>query len=491
MITRLKELLFQNRGARQTITKNAFWLTFSQITSRFIRAAIIIYSARVLGASGYGVFSYLLSLAGMFTIFSDIGINQIMTKEITQKPERTSEYFSTAFWIKIILFSVTATLVIFVGPYFSKIPITSSLFYIIAAIIIFDGLREFSQSIFRAREKMELEAFASVLTNISVTVLGFTVLYFSVSLKLLTLSYAIATGIGAFAAMFIIRKEFKKIFSHFEKNLIKPLIASSWPVALMGIIGAFMLNTDIIMLGWWKTTQEIGFYSAGQKIIQMLYSFPAILAGATFPTLSRLIGQQNNEKSKRLMEISMIATFLMAVPMTIGGIVLGKSIIPLIYGNEYLPAIIPFQILMTTMLIIFPGTLIGNAGLAYGKQKKMATYLAIAAFGNVILNAVLIPVYGIIGSAIATLISQLISNSLSWRMIKKINGFEIFVHVKKIVLAAIIMGITSFVFDKFGLNVIINIVISAAIYFAVLYALKEKTMEEIKTLFKLARITPQ
>lgn len=117
--------------------------------------------------------------------------------------------------------------------------------------------------------------------------------------------------------------------------------------------------------------------------------------------------------------------------------------------------------------------------------------MMIAAFGNIALNAILIPIYGIVGSAIATITSQFISNILAWRMIKKINNFKTFIHVKKIIFAGIVMGAASFIFNKFGLNVIINIIISAGIYFLVLYLLKEKAIEEIKNLFKLARIMPQ
>ncbi|MDI6717480.1 MAG: flippase [Patescibacteria group bacterium] len=488
MLKRLKELLFQNRSAKQTIIKNTFWLSISQVGSRLIRAVVIIYAARVLGAANYGLFSYLLGLAGFFTIFSDIGINQTVTKEISQKPDRASEYFSTAFWIKILLFSLTTAIVLIIAPHFSKISGVATMMYFVVMIIVFDGLREFSQSIYRAKEKMEYEAFANLLTNFSITALGFIALYFTASLKALTFSYAISTGIGALASIIIIRGEFKKVVGYFEKKLVKPLINSAWPIALTGIIGAFMLNTDLIMLGWMRTAEEIGFYSAGQKIIQTLYSLPAIFAGATFPPLSRFVGQQNKEKTKQLIEITMAMVFMIAIPMTVGGVILGKSIISLIYGAEYLPAVISFQILVGTMIIIFPGTLMGNAILAYNKQKKLAVYMAIAAFGNIALNAFLIPVYGIAGSAIATIISQFISNALSWKMIKKINGFETFIHIKKIILATIIMGISSFVFDKFGVNVIINIAVSIGIYAIALYLLKEKIMDEVKLLIRLAKI---
>lgn len=490
MLKRLKELLFQNRSTKQTITKNLFWLSFGQVASRLIRGIIIIYAARIMGANEYGLFSYLLSLAGLFTIFADIGINQTITREIAQKPAEAEKYFSTSFFIKTILFLLTTTLIIFAGPYFSKIEGVAALIHFVAIIVIFDGIREFSMSLFRAREKMELEAVVTLATNLSITLLGFGALYFSTTSELMTLSYSIATGIGALISIIILKSDFKKILVHFNKNLIKPILSMSWPVALTGIIGAFMLNTDTIMLGWWRTAEEIGLYSSGQRIIQMLYTFPAILASAIFPTLSRLIGQKNHEKITQLMELSLTASFLIAFPMAIGGIILGSPIIKFIYGNEYLPGTSSFQVLATTMIIIFPSTLIGNAILAFNKQKSAIIYMSVAAFGNMFFNAILIPRYGIVGSSIATLISQAISNVIAWMVIKKVNDFKIFIHIKKIIFSSIIMGTFSYFLNILGINVLLNIAISSFIYFLMLFILKEKLLEETKSLIKMIKISP-
>lgn len=487
MIKRLKSLLFENRGLRQTITKNVFWLSISQFGSRLIRAIIIIYAARALGAAEYGIFSYLLGLAGFFTIFGDIGINQIITREMAKKPERQSDYFSTAFWIKIFLFLTTAALIVFIAPYFSKIEKANQLIYIVALIMIFDGLREFCFTLFRAKEKMELEALIMVLTNVAITIFGFVALYFYIDSQSLALSYAVATAIGALIAIVILKSEFKIVINKFDKSLITPIVFSAWPILLTGIIGALMFNTDIIMLGWWKTAEEIGLYSAGQKIVLLLYALPAILASAFFPTLSRLIGQGENNKIKQLMEKSVSAAFFIGIPLTIGGIVLARPITELVYGVEYLPSVPIFQILIATLFVVFPSTLIANSLVAYNQQKKLGLYTAIGAGANIVLNAALIPFYGAIGAAIATFISQYANNIPAWRLIKKINNFYIFRHLKKIIAGAIIMGIFSFIFNKSGMNVIINIIISAGIYFGVLYLFKEKIIDEIKII--LAKVT--
>lgn len=479
MITRLKNLLFANKSIKQTIAKNIFWLSISQIGSRLIRAAIIIYAARIIGAAEYGVFSYALSLAGFFTVFSDIGINQLITRELAKYPEKNFSYFSTAFWIKISLFIFVTILIITISPYFSKIKEAIVLVPFIALIVIFDGIREFSLTSIRAKEKMEFEALTMVMTNFAITAFGFAAIYLSPTSKYLIFSYAIATALGALVSIFIIKEEFKKIFTHFDKKLIKPMISSAWPMALNSIIGAFMLNTDVLMLGWWRNAKEIGYYSASQRIIQVFYSLPAIIASAIFPAISRLIGEKDEIKIKLLMEKGLATVFLIAIPLVIGGIILGKPIINFVYGKEYLPATIVFQILIITNLIIFPATLIGNALLAYNKQKAMVLNILIGGIGNIIFNSILIPRWGMIGSSIATIIAQSINYLLSLIILKKANDFHIIRHLKKIIISAVIMGLISLILNNFGINIILNIIISGSVYFIALYILKEKILSEI------------
>jgi len=291
-------------------------------------------------------------------------------------------------------------------------------------------------------------------------------------------------GVGFAVAFFILRKQFLKIFSCFRKNLIKPIFSSAYPIALIGFFGVFMLNTDIIMLGWWRTPEEIGYYSAGQKIIQLLYALPAILATSTFPVLARFAGNKEKDKIKILMEKLMTMVFFIAIPIFIGGVILGRPVIEFLYGKEYLPAAPAFQILLFTPFFIFPQMFLGNLILANDEQRRLKLPVALGSLGNIVFNAFLIPVYGIVGSAFATLIAQLLNTGLTWRIAKKINDFATFRHLKKITAGAIIMGVFSFLLNKLGLNVIINIVASSGIYFGALYLLKEKILEEIIGIFK-------
>ena len=477
-LSKIQSSLFENRTSRQTIAKNAFWLSIGQLGSRLLRASIIIYAARVLGAAEYGLFSYALGLAGFFTVFADIGVGQIMTRESAKNPESRSYYFSTTFWIKLILLIFAALVIIIFVPRFSNVALIETLLPFVALLVFFDGLRDFSLSFFRALEKMEREAIITVLTNLVIVISGFIVFSFSASARTFMIAYAVSVALGAITAIIILRKEFYKIFNYARITLVKPIIYSALPIALSSTLGAFMLNTDLLMLGWWQSAEQIGYYSAGQKIAQLLFTLPAIIASAIFPTLARLIGEGAHEKVKILMQKSLLLAFLGALPITLGGIILGKQIVGLIYGPTYMPAILNFQILMITVLLNFPGVLIGNAAIAHDKQRQITKYLLVAALSNVLFDALLIPLYGIIGSTIATIIALTIDVGLCWSLLKKITGFSVLPHMGKILFASVLMGSATLTLYIIGLPLLPNIILSGMLYFGILFLLKEKIFEE-------------
>ena len=492
MISKLKNFLFQNLTPRQTVAKNIFWLSLSQIGSRFFRAIIIIYAARVLGAAEYGIFAYVLAFAGFFTLFSDIGVNAILTREIASHPEQKDKYFSTSFWLKIILLLISAVLVIFVAPHFSKIEKAVVLFPLMALIVFFDGLREFANAFLKGLEKMEWEAIVIIAMNVVIMVAGFIILRISPTSKSLLFSYITSVGFSALLAIFIIKKQFLKVFSrrYLDFKVALQILNAAWPLAFSALLGTFMLNTDVVLLGWWRTAEEIGYYSIGQRVVGILYTLPALLMSGVFPTLSRFVQQNEKEREKNLNEKSTATIFLAAFPLIIGGIILSQPIIKLIFGPAYLPATPAFQILIASLFWTFPSVFISNLILAHNQQKKVVIYMAGSALGNILLNIVLIPIWGIEGAAVSTFITLAIYVIPTWWHVKKISEFQTFRHLKKIIAAAIIMGFTAFFLNQLSFPVLINIFISVGVYLGILYLLKEKILEEILILFKKFKEAP-
>lgn len=473
-------MIFNNITVRQAVAKNAFWLVTGRFGSQFIKAFITIYAARILGASEYGIFSYILGFVGFFTIFADVGISSILMREISQKPDEEDRYFSTLFRIKIGLLLFTTFLLIFIAPYFAKIKGATLIIPFIALLVIFDGLRDFITAYFKAKEKMELEAIVMIGMSAATVIFGFAALYISPTHQALIAAYILSSLCGFLISFSFLKKSFKKIIGNFSKDILPSVAKSAWPIAAGGMVASFMFNVDVIMLGWWRMPSEVGLYSAAQKIVGLIYIAPGLIAGAVFPLYSRLVRDNETEKLKLLTSKTMTFLFLIAVPIVVGSVIISEDIMSFVFGGEYASANIAFAVLMSSIFAVYPLTVLNVFVFAHDEHKKLLSYSVIASLSNVALNALLIPRYGIIGAAAATALSNFLYTLFVWKFAKKLNYFTVLPRIFKIVIAAAIMGIFTFFAAKSGINAIVNIIFSGTVYFASLYLLKEETIEEIK-----------
>ncbi len=425
MISKLKNFLFINNSTSQTIIKNTFWLFFGQFSSRLLRAIIVIYAARSLGASSWGAFSYALGITAFLTIFGDIGINALLTKETSRNPALQTQYIATALFIKLILLTILTLGAIKFTPYFTNIEESLKLIPILIFVFVFDSLRDLGSAIARALEKMEIEASTQALTNLLIVFFGIIALRMQTGSLGLSYAYAIGSGLGMMATFYVLRGHFMHLAKHFNSSLIKPILETAWPFGLMGMMGAIMLNTDIVMLGSMRTPSDVGYYSAAQKIILLLYIAPSLLASSTFPALSRF-AKINTTAANQILRKSIKIMLLIAFPISILGIILANTILTILFSSAYSEATVTFQILLLSLIFVFPGTLLGNALFAYDAQKYFLRFVIISTVLNASLNYPLIKSFGIEGAALSTVITQLITNTLLFIKVRKITGLKIF-----------------------------------------------------------------
>ncbi len=482
MLTRLKLLLFSNSSTRQTVVKNTIWLLGGEGIGRLIRAIIVIYSARVLGAAEYGVFSYAMAISGFVAIFSDLGISAILTRESVKNPIARQEYFSTALLIKFAFLTINTLLILFAVPLISNVDGVIPLLPLVVGLLFFDTLRDFCFGMSRALERMEWEAWVKILTNVAIAGLGLLFLMRWQTAFALSVSYVIGSALGFMTIGFILLPYFKKFISHIRFSLIKEILVLAWPIGLLGVLGSIMINTDMVMLGHWRSTEQIGFYAAGQKPILLLYIVPTLLASAVFPVFTRLAAI-NRDRFRFVLERTVTATFLLGLPVVTVGAVLAPALISLIYGPDYAPAVPSFVLLLTTIVIVFPSTILANALFAHNEQRQFLWFVGIGAVSNALLDALLIPRYGIEGSAIATIIAQVLTNVLVWRQMKKTCYFEIASHLHRVLIAALISSILAYALSLTQLHVLINLGLSSLTYLSLLWLLREPLFRELKEVF--------
>lgn len=481
MMHEVKAFLFENTNVRQTVAKNTFWLTFSNVVGRLIRALVVIYAARKLGVEGWGAFSYVVGIAAFLTIFSDIGLTQLISREASRNPDERKKYLATAFFIKLALLIVLIPIFLAVAPFLATNKEILLLLPLVVLITVFDALRDLSMGMVRALERMEIEAAVNVFTNISIAVFGFLFLYLNPTTYLFAIAYIIGTGLGFGASVIALRKYFWGFLKNFSRSSVKPMVASALPFGLLGLMGVVMINTDIIMVNWFEGVAAVGLYAAAQKIITVLYIIPGLLATSAFPTMSRL-ALTDGRRFKEVLEKTLRILTIAFLPLTAGGVVLAGPIMDFIFGIQYGEATEAFRILILTLPSIFVSMAFGNTVFAYNGEKKFIAYSAMGTIGNVVFNALLIPVFGIEGAALSTVINQFVITVYLWVQTKKIVSFSFLPHVWKplIGVAGMFVGLVAGLATH--MHVLLIVPLGALIYFLILLALKEKVLADIKSL---------
>lgn len=476
---KIKNFLLKNSSAKQIIIKNILWLFAGEASGRLLKMGLIVYAARTLGAGGWGTFSYAISIGSLLMIFSDIGIDSLITREISQKKGNHQMFISAIFLLKSIILAVSIILVIFVSPYISNLPEVKSLFLIIAVIFFFDAIRNIGFAVNRVLEKMEKEMITKVIMNFIVLGLGIILININPSPVSLAIAYAVGSISGAILIIAIVRKDILKYITKTNTEMLKLVLETTLPFAVVVLVGSIMSNTDIFMLGIWKGPEDIGFYSVAQRFFQFIIIIPSMIATATLPMMSRL-ADKDDEKFKIVLEKILSVFMIIGIPIAFGGLILANQIVPLVFGQEYIKAIPVLQIFMIMLLASFPLILLINSIFVYNKQKKLVLANIFGVLANVFLNFLLIPKFGITGAAIATLASTLVVTCVVWIKMKKINNFSVLPSLKTVIFPTTAMVLSILILKYFEAGVVLNIVISSVVYFWILFLVKRTIFDELK-----------
>jgi len=240
-------------------------------------------------------------------------------------------------------------------------------------------------------------------------VLGF--IFISKNPKAISLSYSYAISgiIGVIIMYFFLGSYLNNLTSTFNKNLLKYIFKEALPIAIIGVIGTIMSNIDMIILGWFTNSSEIGLYSAAQKPIQIVYLIPSLIATALSPVFSRL-AITDKEKIRGIIKQSLKFSLLITIIVNIFIFTIGGYVFKIMFGPQYIESIPLFKIMGLAIITGAPSLIISNAIFAFGKQKELIQFIIISLVLNIVLCLLLIPRFGIYGAAISVTIAQTMGN---------------------------------------------------------------------------------
>jgi len=225
------------------------------------------------------------------------------------------------------------------------------------------------------------------------------------------------------------------------------------------------------MLGFYRGEKEAGIYNAAYRVIMGIITLSTVLMEAVYPRFSKLYRERPFEVSK-LLKKTLDISIVFAIPMAIGGTILSRPIMVILFGSAFSDSKVAFQILIWSAMITLLAANYGYSLVACHQQKALAISIGIGTAFNIILNFLLIPSQGILGASLATVIAQVV-----------MIIFQIIVFAKrlsltlpsaklslKVLIAGLSMGLFIIYFNSL-INFFIVIAVSIVIYFTILYLL--------------------
>jgi len=364
--------------------------------------------ARQLGASGYGQYVLIITLANLLVAIANWGTQIIGVRELARTNDK-GLLFGSLTALRLILGLITlflGAIIILLLPLFADIsqPALLSLLLVLAMIIETSW-----EIVFQAFIRMDLKTVADILGAI---------------IFLITTIFLLKSGLGVTAPIigWLLAKILIILFLtltgqkminqkiKIQKTVIFQLLKESLPMGtLLILFTAYDRAIDSLVIKHFLGSSQVGFYGLAYKIYSNLVLPAYFLTNTIFPILSQ------NQKKKfwsifKLGGTLLILGLLFLVPLTI---IFSRPIVALIAGKEFYPSATILKILALGLIFVYLNHLAGFSLIALNRQANSLKIGLLALIWNLILNIIFIPQKGIAAAAWITVSTEAVVSILS------------------------------------------------------------------------------
>ena len=393
---------------KNRVAKNASWIIICKIAQAVLGLIISVLTARYLGPANYGVISYAQSLATFITPIAQLGFTSTLVHELVNHPEHQGEVMGSAIRMSVISSILCMAMLIgFVSLSSPEEPETILVCGLYSLVLLMQSL-ELIQYWFQARL---LSKYSAVLTLIAYAVMSVYQVVILITQKSV-IWFAIAKAIEyCIVAVFLLviyhRLSGQKL--RWNGSFARKMIAHSRPFMLSSVLVMTFAQADRLMIKMMMGNTPMGYYSAAVACANLTDFVFIALIDSMRPMIlkEKLVSASKYEKGMVLLYgVVIYLALLQSLFIT----AFAKPIVGILYGNDYLYSVRALQIIVWYTAFSYMGMARNVWILGEGKERLLVLINLCGAICNIVLNAFLIPYWGIEGAALASLITQIFTN---------------------------------------------------------------------------------
>lgn len=372
--------------------------------------------ARTLGPAGRGLYAVAATVGAIGVQFGNLGLHASNTYYVARNRQLLPTLLGNSLIVSLVLGSFGAIITWLIFTMFPKIAPVHGLLLILALLWIPLGLAYLLlQNLLLGIQKVRAYNTVELVNKIiSVILIGGLIITKLVSVETVFSTGLIALIVGCIWIMWQLTKEIDQPFTP-SLSLFKENIRYGIKAYLAAFFAFMVLRVDLLMVKYILGPEQVGYYSIAVSMADLIYMLPVVVGTILFPRLSVLI--EPVEKWKLTQKTISAITIIMIV-LAISASLLATPMVRLLFGQEFLPAVPAFILLMPAIVFLSVNTICMNFFAAIN-MPMIVIYSPVLAFTiNIILNWIMLPWVGLSGASISSIISYGVMMVLSLRYIK-------------------------------------------------------------------------
>lgn len=405
---------------RSVIARNILSRLGAKFANYALGFAASVLLVRYLGVERLGQYNYVSTFASLFGLLAGVGLPILLTRDVARDKPSAGRLLGAALVLQYGLSPLTFMVVALSGAIFNPtnlaVPIA-----ILGLGVAINALGAPYLAMLNAFEQMHVSSAIEVTS----TVLRVGLILTAIALRLDVTGLVALLLLNPVVAFWLTKLASDRYCARpqhtHEPGLLKGLLVSTLPFALMVVFNNVYYRVDIIMLEKMQGEAAVGTYSAAYKLIDVLLIVGANISGVLYP---RMAAQATDAPRALARTIEKTQRYMIGLGVPAGVLVttLAPWIVRVLFGEAFAASALPLRILVWAMTLMFMYMPLAHALNATGREWYWIMVLFINTLINVGLNLVLIPAYSYMGAAASTVFCELMGLILVALLVHRMSG---------------------------------------------------------------------
>lgn len=392
---------------KNKILQNAGWIVGGRLVNKLMSFLVSIITARYLGPSNFGLINYAAAYITFAASLCNLGINSVIIKDFADHPDEEGTALGTTLVLRAVSSFLSAMMIIGIVAIVDRSEWTTILVVALSTIGLMVQIFDIFNKWFQSRLQSKYAAIATVVAYFAVSAYKIILLISGKSVEWFALATAVEYAVTAMILLYAYKKCGGGKLA-FSVKKARQLLKSSSAFIISGLMVSIYAATDKVMLKQMLDQSAVGYYALAVSLSTMWAFVLQAIIDSVYPSVIQSFGKEPEffkRKNRQLYAIVLYMALLVSLMISL----LAEPLVGVLYGEEYLPAVQPLRIVTWYTAFSYLG-IARNAWMVCENKQKYLKYLYIsAAIINVVLNFLLIPLWGAVGAALASLCTQVLT----------------------------------------------------------------------------------